>query len=61
MAKLTGKSIIDKYSPGIKVNSFYEEQKEEENIDLESGIHKQVYYVDNDYKTLRVKNTLLLN
>lgn len=45
MAKLTGRIITEKYAPGKRYNSFYEEQKHDRKIGKEyiTGAPEMVY------------------
>lgn len=64
MAKLTGRLILEKYSPGKKRNSFYEEQEMDQRewkyVGESTGDPQSVYYIDKTSGTFKAKNTLLL-
>lgn len=61
MAKLTGRIIKEKYAPGRRYNSFYEEQKFDRKIGNEyiTGSPEMVYYIDQN-GNLNAKETTLL-
>ena len=61
MAKLTGRIIKERYAPGKRYNSFYEEQKINRKIGREyiTGAPEMVYYIDKN-GSLNAKETTLL-
>ncbi len=62
MARLTGRIIEERYAPGVRENSLYQDQPlgremaKEVSRNYTSGI---LYYVDKKTGGLRVKNTKL--
>lgn len=62
MAKLTGRIIKEKYAPGKRYNSFYEEQKNDRKVGKEyiTGDPEMVYYIDKKTGDLCAKETMLL-
>lgn len=61
MAKLTGRIIKERYAPGKRYNSFYEEQKIDRKVGREyiTGTPEMVYYIDKN-GSLNAKETTLL-
>lgn len=61
MAKLTGRIIKERYAPGKRYNSFYEEQKIDCKIGREyiTGAPEMVYYIDKN-GSLNARETTLL-
>lgn len=62
MAKLTGYIIKERFAPGKRYNSFYEEQKIDRKIGSEyiTGTPEIVYYIDRKTDKLCSKETMLL-
>lgn len=62
MAKLTGRIVRERYAPGKRFNSFYEEQKNDPGVGSEyiTGAPETVYYVDKITGNLCAKETMSL-
>ncbi len=62
MAKLTGCVFRERYAPGKRNNSFYEEQKNDVKIGTEyiTGEPEFIFYIDKDKGCLRARETTLL-
>lgn len=62
MTRLTGRVYKDRYAPGKRNNSFYEEQKGDTKIGKEyiTGAPEVVYYIDKNSGCLSAKETTLL-
>lgn len=64
MAKLTGRILEEKYAPGKRENSFYQEQRlgtKMVGTHTDSSSEAEIlYYVDKNTGSLNMKNTWLL-